>query len=200
MKKRFLDYSLGLIRKYRIDIDEVKLDEIRYGLEGIYLTVTKSVVIFSLALILGIFRETILLLLFFNILRTTGFGLHASKSWICLLSSCLIFILFPFVSKLIIIPTYIKSIAGIIAIIAVYNFAPADTKKRPIISPKIRQKYKFITTVNCIILAYVSIIISDQIISNLIIFGIYTEVIFITPFTYRLFNLSYNNYLSYSLD
>lgn len=200
MKKRFLNYSLGLIRKYRTDIDEIKLDEIRYGLEAIYLTLTKSIVIFSLAIILGIFRETILLLIFFNILRTTGFGLHASKSWICLLTSCLIFILFPFVSKLIIIPTYIKCIAGIIAIISIYNFTPADTKKRPIINKNIRQKYKFITTINCIILSYISIIINDQVIANLIIFGIYTEVIFVAPFTYKLFSLSYNNYLSYSLD
>ena len=200
MKQAFLNYSLGTIKKYRTDIDNVKLDEIRYGLEGIYLTITKSIVIFGLAIILDIFKETLLLLLFFNILRSTGFGLHATKSWICLLSSCLIFILFPFVSKIIVIPTYLKGIAGIIAVIAVYNFAPADTIKRPIINPRRREIYKFITTISCIILTYISVIINDQVISNLIIFGVYTEVIFIAPFTYKLFNLSYNNFLSYSLD
>lgn len=200
MKKRFLNYCLNIIKKQRPDIDEVKLDEIRYGLEALYLTITKAIIIFVLAIILGIFRETLLLLLFFNILRTTGFGLHATKSWICLLSSCLIFIGLPFLSKLIILSSYYKSIAGIIAIILIFNYAPADTKKRPIINKNLRNKYKFLTTINCIILSYISIIINDSIISNLIIFGIYTEVIFINPFTYKLFNLSYDNYLSYNLN
>ena len=37
-------------------------------------------------------------------------------------------------------------------------------------------------------------------ISNLIIFGIYIEIFLIIPFTYKLFNLSYDNYKKYGLN
>lgn len=197
MKQKVLGYCLNTIRENRSDINEIKLDEIRYGLEAIYITITKTVVIFSLALIFNIFREMLLLLIFFNILRTTGFGLHASKGWICLLSSSLIFIFLPFFSKLIIIPVYIKSLLLIIAIILIYFYTPADTIKRPIINKKRRQIYNFITTISCIVLSFIAIIINDNTISNLIVFGIYVEVALVLPITYKTFNLSYNNYLNY---
>lgn len=197
MKQKFLRYCLNTIRENRSDIDEIKLDEIRYGLEAIYITVTKTIVIFSLALIFNIFREMLLLLIFFNILRTTGFGLHASKGWICLLSSSLIFIILPFFSKLITIPIYIKSLLGVIAIILIYVYTPADTIKKPIISKKRREIYNFVTTISCILLTFISIIVKDNTISNLIIFGIYIEVVLVLPLTYKYFKLSYNNYLNY---
>ena len=197
MKQKFLSYCLNIIKENKTDINEIKLDEIRYGLEAIYITITKTIVIFSLALIFNIFREMILLLIFFNILRTTGFGLHASKGWICLLSSSLIFIILPFFSKLITIPIYIKSLLGISAIILIYIYTPADTIKRPIINKKRREIYNFITTINCILLSFISIVVKDNTISNLIIFGIYIEVLLVLPLTYKYFKLSYNNYLNY---
>lgn len=197
MKQKFLSYCLNTIKENRSDIDEIKLDEIRYGLEAIYITITKTIVIFSLALIFNIFREMILLLIFFNVLRTTGFGLHASKGWICLLSSSLIFIILPFFSKLITIPIYVKSLLGILAIILIYIYTPADTIKRPIINKKRREIYNFITTISCILLSFISIVVKDNTISNLIIFGIYIEVLLVLPLTYKYFKLSYNNYLNY---
>lgn len=197
MRQNILNHCLGFISNNRPDIDEIKLDEIRYGLEAIYMTVTKTIIIFSLAILLNIFKEMFFLLLFFNILRTTGFGLHATKSWICLLSSSLTFILLPFLSKIITIPLFIKSVLGVIAIILVFIYAPADTVKRPIINKNRRAIYKSLTTISCILLTLASIIIQDNTISNLIIFGVYTEVILILPITYKIFGLSYNNYLNY---
>lgn len=200
MKQKFLNFALNTIRQNRKDIDEIKLDEIRYGLEAIYITITKAIFIFTLALILGIFKEMIILLVLFNILRFTGFGLHATKSWICLLSSSLVFIVLPFVSKVIIIPLYIKTIICIISILLIYKNTPADTIKRPIVNKKRREFYKFITTINCVILSYISIIINNNTISNLIIFSILIEVALTSPLIYKLFNLSYNNYLNFKLD
>lgn len=200
MKEKFLTYCLNKIKKGDPTINEVKLEELRYGLEGIYLTITKSIVIFGLAIILGIFKEMLLLLIFFNILRTTGFGLHATKSWICLLSSAIIFIFLPFLSKILVVPFVLKIILGIIAIILVYMYSPSDTIKRPIINQKRRNRYKFITTINCILLVFCLVYIPNGVISNLLLFGIYNEIILIIPLTYKIFNLSYNNYLNYLPD
>lgn len=200
MKQKFLSFSLSLIKNNNKQIDEIKLDEIRYGLEGLYLLITKTIVIFSIALILNIFKEMILLLLFFNILRITGYGMHATKSGICLFASTSLFIILPFIAKIIIVPIYIKIVLGIISIILIYKNTPADTIKKPLLNKEKRRKDNFITTINCIIMVYFLVFIQNNMISNSLLFGIYIEVLLTSPFMYKLFGLSYNNYLDYKLD
>lgn len=199
MKKKFLNYSLNIIKKYNPTIDDIRLDELRYGLEGFYITITKLIVIIFLSLILRITKEMFIMLIAFNILRFTGFGLHATKSSICLMASSLIFIIFPLLSKLILFPYYFKIILIGLAVILIFIYSPADTKKRPLVNARRRKIYKLLTTINCIILSIISLLISD-IYFNLIIFGIYSEVIMILPITYKIFNLSYDNYKKYGLN
>ena len=197
MKNKFLNYAVNTVHINNPSYTETKLSEIRYGLEGMYLSVTKLFVIFLLAMLLNILNEMIFMLVIFNILRSTGFGLHATKSSICLLSSSLIFLGGPLVAKIIIINNLLKMILSITSVILIYKYAPADTKKRPLIKEKKRNIYKFITTVNCIILNILIIFIKNNIIVNLIILGIYAEVIIILPKTYKLLNMSYGNYKNY---
>lgn len=199
MKKRFLNICLNIIKNNNSNISDEKLDEIRYGLEGIYLTITKTIFIFFTAYVLGILKEMILMLLFFNILRTTGFGLHATKSWMCWVSSTLIFIIFPFIAKNIYISVNIKAILGIISIILIFMYAPADTKKHPLVNKKKRDIWKFFSTINCILLVFYSLFINNNI-SNLIIFAIYTEILLINPLSYKIFNLDYDNYKKYEIS
>jgi len=199
MKEKFLNYALSSIHTHYPDYDEVKLAELRYGLEGFYLSVSKLIIITILAIILGIFKEMLIMLLIFNVLRTTGFGLHATKSWICLLSSSILFLLFPIIARIIIIPDTVKIILAIISIICIFLYAPADTKKRPLIKKKKRDIYKFVTTISCIVLNIIALSTKNSTLSNLIIFGIQAEVIMILPSTYKLFHLSYNNYKNYQI-
>lgn len=197
MKQKFLDYAIDTIHTNNPTIDDTRLAELRYGLEGMYLSITKLIVIFTLAILFGIIKEMLVMLVIFNILRTTGFGLHATKSWICLVSSSIIFLGLPLIAKFIVIPTIIRQILAIISIILIYKYAPADTKKRPLIKKKKREIYKFITTLNCILLNIASLFITNNVLNNLIIFGIYAEVIVILPLSYNLFHMSYNNYKTY---
>lgn len=200
MKKRFLNYAISLIKEKYPDTDDIKLDEYKYSLEGFYLTFSKLLIIIPIAFILGVFKEMIILLFFFNILRESAHGLHATKSWICLLSSTIIFVGIPFIAKLVLIPYLIKVTLGIIGVILIYKYSPADTKKAPIIKEKKRNKYKFISTINCIILTFLYLLIKNEVISNIIIFSIWIEIILILPITYKIFNLSYNNYKTYILN
>ena len=129
MKNKFLNYAVNTVHINNPSYTETKLSEIRYGLEGMYLSVTKLFVIFLLAMLLNILNEMIFMLVIFNILRSTGFGLHATKSSICLLSSSLIFLGGPLVAKIIIINNLLKTILSITSVILIYKYAPADTKK-----------------------------------------------------------------------
>ena len=107
MKKLFLNYSMCNIKKYFPDYSDEKLLEIRYGLEGIYLSFTKLIVISAITILLNLFYEMIIMMIVFNILRATGFGIHAKKSIDCWISSTLIFIIFPLLSKWIILPLWL---------------------------------------------------------------------------------------------
>jgi accessory gene regulator B len=199
MKKFFLQKSLSILKQNYPDINEVQLDEYRYGLEGFYLTVTKSLIIIPLAFLLGIGKELLILLLFYNILREYACGLHATKSWICLLSSGIIFILIPVIAKNIILSFPIKLILSVLAVILIFIYAPADTVKAPIIKKKNRIKKKIISTILCIVYVVMSILSPDQLISNLILVSIYIEIILIVPISYKIFHLPYNNYKTYRL-
>ena len=196
MKNYVLDNAINIINK-KYNYDDIKIEELRYGLEGIYLTITKAIVIFSIALILGIFKELLVFLLFFNILRFSAFGIHAKNSIVCLIYSSLIFLMLPIISKYLIINNLIKIILFLFLIILMYVYAPADTEKRPIVSNKRRMTYKIISTTNAIVFMFFSLKTNNNFISNALLLSLFLEVIMILPVTYRLYKQPYNNYLAY---
>jgi accessory gene regulator B len=197
MKKKFLIYSTGLIKQYYPEIDDIKMEEYRYNLEGFYLTISKMLIIFPLAIIIGVFKEMIILLVFYNLIRETAHGLHASKSWICLISSAIIFIGCPLLAKIITIPFIYQIILEIIGLILIALYAPADTKKAPIIKKVKRKKLKIHSIINCLFLIIINLFIKNSTISNIIIISIWIGVFLILPISYKLFNQTYNNYIEY---
>ena len=96
IKNFVINNSMNLVSGMNKYSDE-ELDEVKYGLEAIYLAVTKIVVILIVSVILGFFRETLMFVIFFNILRVVAFGLHASKSIWCWISSSISFLLIPYI-------------------------------------------------------------------------------------------------------
>lgn len=197
MKKKFLESSINSIVKKYPDYDNDKIDEIAYGLEAIYLTLTKTIVIFSLAFILGIFKDMLLILLFYNIIRTTAFGMHAKKSIHCLIISIIMFVGGGFICKYINFNIYVKLVVSLISFICLIKYAPADTYKRPLINAKKRKIYKFLTITTGFIYVILIIIFNDKIISNYLMLGLLEATLMIHPLMYRMFQLPYNNYKNY---
>ena len=197
MKEVFINNSMSLIQKYYPNYSEEKLAELKYGLLGLYLMISKSIIIFGIALYLNIFKELLIFTIIYNILRAPSFGMHASKSWICLVSSASIFILSTYLSINIHIPINIKLIFGISGIIFIYKNSPADTKKKPIISPKRRRIYKTISTIIAIAFVIISLIISNNFLSNAFIFSLLIQCIFTSPTMYKICGEPYNNYKNY---
>lgn len=196
MKKFIIGKCMKYIKE-NTDYDDVKLKEIEYGIVSIYLTISKIIIISILAFVLGIFKEMIICTIFFNIIRMPAFGLHATKSWICLLSSAITFLLVPILSIYLNINVIIKAIICSACIILMYKNAPADTKKKPIVNKKRRFVYKTLSTILAIIFSFIAILINDQFISNALIFALIIENILISPLVYKLFKLPYNNYITY---
>ena len=200
MKKIVLKKIEEIIKKSNKDIDEIKLEEIMYGLESLYLTIEKIILIIIISLILRIFKEVIIFMLIYNIIRFTGFGAHAKDSLSCLIMSTITFIAIPLISMYIAIPLLIKMIIGIICLIIFIIYAPADTEKRPIISKKRRLFYKVSTTLIGVLYIVLSIYINNIFLNNVFIFSLILQSIMILPITYKIFGTSYNNYKNYKID
>lgn len=198
MKEKFLNSSINLITTNKeYTNDEIAI--IKYGLETIYLTLTKMIIIFTLAYFLKITKEVFLLLLTYNIIRSQAFGLHASKSIYCLISSILFFVGGAYICKYIIIPYKLMIILSLICNILLLLYAPADTHKKPLINKKRRQRFKLLSAIFGIIYTIIIIIFIDYPITNFLLIGMIEAVLMILPISYKIFNLPYNNYKNYGV-
>jgi len=193
MKKRFINSCISLITKYG-NYSKRDIQKLEYGLEGIYLTFTKMVVIFALAFILGIFKEVIIVLILFNAIRYTGFGFHAEKSYQCLIISIVNFILIPWIFLNIKLSNIMSLSIAIFCIINYLIFAPADTIKRPLPNRKKRIIRKVITVLIGIIYTFLIIILNNKYYTSLVISSMIILMIVINPLTYMIFKQPYNNY------
>lgn len=199
MKKLIINKCMELVTTYNKDLSQRDIDKIKYGLEGLYLTITKLIFIIIVSIILGIWKETLLLILIFNGIRLTAFGVHAKKSIDCLISSTLFFILFPILCIKLTIPLIVKVILFIPLTVLIGIFAPADTEKRPLINKKKRKIYKILSIIISIIYMTIAIVIKNNILSNCFIFAIVIQIIIMLPITYKIFGVSYNNYKTYEV-
>lgn len=200
MKKRFLNTIRNSIKNQYPNYSDDKLDEIMYGVEGIYLTITKTIIIFAVAFLLGIAKELFFLLLSFNFVRLFAFGMHADKSWICLLFSSSLFIGGTFICKYIFLNNILIYILYLLMLIIIILYSPADTIKRPLINKKKRKKFKILSIMITLIYLLITIFTTNKLLINSLLVGLLIECILILPITYNLFNMPYRNYKKYDLN
>ena len=195
--KEVIISNIMLNIKNNKDLTDEKLREIKYGLEALYLTLTKILVIYLISIVLNTYKELSLIFLFYGILRLTGFGLHSKSTKECWISSIAIFVPIPYLVKIIFIPEYINIILSIFGIVLLAIYSPADTEKRPLINREKRIVYKILTTLIAIIYMVIVLVVKNNILSNIITFSILLEAVIVLPISYKLFGLKYNNYLNY---
>lgn len=191
---------MSLIKCNKPELSDTDLEIIQYGLHGLYLSLTKIIVLVIISYFIGQLKELIIFMLLFGILRTNSFGLHAKKSWMCWVTTIPSFIILPFIAQQLIISKTVKLLLGLILIIHVYIYSPADTEKRPIVSKNIRRKHKILATIIALIYIIISVFIDNIFISNSLFLTLILINILISPITYKIFKLPYNNYLKYSKE
>lgn len=189
---------MSIIKKKYPDYNEEKLEVIEYGLETLYIMVSKTIVISLIALFLGVFKEMLIITIFYNIIRTTAFGMHAKESWQCYIISITLFIGGALLYKYVNVNFYIKAVVSAVAYIFLVIYAPADTYKRPLINTKKRKIYKIITVISSSVYLILIIVLRDKTISTALCMGLWDSMLMIHPLTYRMFHLPYNNYKTYN--
>ena len=197
MKELFLNGSLSFIDKY-CKYNENDKKKLLYGLEGIYLTITKTIIILLVAAILEILKETLILVLLFNLIRYTGFGFHAEKSWHCLVCSLINFVFLPYVMLKINFSNISILLISTICIINYLLFAPADTIKRPLPNKRKRLIRKILTISIGIIYTVLIFILNNKMFTSLLLNALIIQAVVINPITYMIFNQPYNNYKNFN--
>jgi len=196
MKEVIVNKTLNYIIKHR-KLTSYDIDIIRYGISNLYLQISKIIVITTLAIILKIFIPYLIFTIFYNIIRMPSFGIHAKKSWHCWVSSIIFFIGFPYLLTIINLNTYVHFLIAASSIIYITIYSPADTIKRPIISRKRRTIYKIFSFIISILYVLLSYLIKDKIVSYALLFSLVLQCIIISPITYKIFGMPYNNYKRY---
>lgn len=199
MKAVFMNNTITFLKKYN-NYSEKDLEKLEYGLEGIYLTITKLVIISVAAVLLGITKQFIALLILFNIIRFTGFGFHALKSYQCLFCSVAFFILIPLFFIEFDLSKNVYAIIDSICIISYLLFAPADTIKRPLPNKRKRIIRKTITVIVGLIYSVLNMVFFGHWVSSVLISALVIQAIIINPLLYMLFGQPYNNYKNYYSD
>ena len=197
MREYVVNNSLNLIKKYNPDYSDERIEIIRYGIEGLYIFVSKSIIIFTIAYFLGILKELIIFMLIYNLLRSVSFGMHATSSIACLITSAISFLLATYICKTTILPIGFKVIFGILGVIYVFIHSPADTEKRPIINPKRRFIYKTLSIIVACAMVICSLLINNDFIANSCIIALLIQCVMISPTSYKLTGQKYDNYKYY---
>ena len=193
MKQRFLNSTISFLKSQQsFDLKDEK--KLLYGLEGIYLTITKLIVIIGIALILGILKEVLIVMILFNVIRYFGFGFHAEKSSECLFLSIINFVLIPFFFIKVDISLSTSLIISGACIVSFLIFAPADTVKRPLKDKKKRLIRKILTVTTGLVYTGIMLFFNNQYISSLVVSSLLIMAIVISPITYKIFRQPYNNY------
>ena len=194
MKEVFLNHTMNFIASNQKDLNQEDKEKMAYGLEGLYMSITKLVIIFLIAFLLGFIKEFIITLIFFNIIRFPGFGFHASKSVVCLIASTLLVLGLPYLFTNIEVSLTIKIILCIVSVITFIICAPADTWKRPLTNKRKRIIRKVVASSLAVIYSVLIIVFNGYEISNLLMAALLIETILISPIMYLIFKEPYRNY------
>jgi len=172
--------------------DDVKLAEIKYGLEAFYLTITKLIIIIPLMFLLNTTYYTLWFVLFNFPIRTVSLGFHANTSFQCLILSSIIFLFLPLLANYFTLSILAKCIIYFLLSIAFWIMAPKDTHKKPMRNNKKRFLLKIVSVIVIIIYFVLSLVIDNNVIVNIIFLSTITQLVLISPIPFVIFKQKYN--------
>ena len=184
------------IRKKMPEVDDERADIINYGLQLVIGEIPKTFIIIAIAYLLGVLKLTVLALLFIMPYKTFSGGVHLKTHIGCIIATSILYVGTALLSKYIIFnPIYIKYIAIALiwsfSMIMIKLYAPADTENVPILRKKDRDLKRNLSYITMTLTLVVGLIVKNQVISNLLIFGTILQTISITRFIYKITNNKY---------
>lgn len=180
--------------KHNTSTSQENLEKIHYGIQVIILNVSKLILLFITAYLLGILKYTIIAFMVFAIIRSFASGVHANSSLQCIIINYILFLGNVYLSLNLSVNIIVRSILFTISIILILLYAPGDTEERPLVSKKLRRDLKIKSLVITILFYITILLIKSNVYANLITYSILEEALVITPAFYKLFGKTTNNY------
>lgn len=183
------------IRNEMPDIDDEKAEVINYGLQNLIGEIPKIFIMLFVAYILGIFKWALFTFVVLFIYKGASGGVHLKTHFGCITLTTLFYCGIPFLSQFFVLTPLIKYIviAGvwIFGMIMIKLYAPADTESVPILQEKVRKKKRIVSYISFSVALFVALIISNNIIANILILANLFQTITITKFVYKITNNKY---------
>lgn len=183
------------IRKEMPEIDDEKAEVINYGLQNIVGEIPKTFIMLGVAWGLGIFKWALITFIILLPYRGASGGLHLKTHLGCILGTIIFYCGIPFLAKYLILSEIAKyfviGILWIFGMIMIKLYAPADTEDVPILAQKDRKKKQIASYLTFSIGLIIALVISNTMITNILILGTLIQTISITKLAYKLTNSKY---------
>lgn len=183
------------IRQEMPDVDDERAEVINYGLQILLGEVPKFFIMLMIAYLLGVLKLSLITFIILLPYRGASGGFHLKTHIGCIVSTCLFYCGTAILAQNIILANNIKYIFVLIAfmfgISMIKLYAPADTEEVPILSKKVRKQKQILSYIFLTVGLIIAVIINNNIISNIIIFGYILQTCMITRVAYRITNNKY---------
>lgn len=190
MIDKICTFLTNRIRNEMPEVDDEKAEVIFYGLQNILGEIPKTILLFVIAAILGILKETLIAFILIMPYRSVSGGFHLKTHLGCILGTSLYYFGIVFLSKYVIFSQVIKYVVilliWIFGMIMIKKYAPADTENVPILAKKIRRKNQVLAYIFFTIGLVVAGILNNTTVSNILIFANLIQTLTITKLAYRL--------------
>lgn len=195
MVDKICEHLTNRIKNSLPDVDDEKAEIINYGLQNIIGEIPKNFIVLLIAYLLGVFELTLISLLILIPYRAVSGGFHLKTHIGCIVGTSSFYCGIALLSKYIVMAPNAKYVfvfaTWIFSMVMIKLYAPADTENVPILRKEDRKRKQILSYIIATISLIIAIIIPNQIISNIIIFGTLFQTITITKFAYKITNNKY---------
>lgn len=195
MVEKFCLFLTNRMRKENPEIDDERAEIINYGLQLLVGEIPKMLITIGIAYLLGILKLTIIMVILILPFRAFSGGFHLHTHIGCILSTTLFYCGIVKISNYI----YLHSLEKVIFVLCVWIFgiiiislyAPADTENVPILRKKERKQKKILSYIIFTLGLILALVIKNNAVCNIIIFGYLVQTLMITPIAYKITKNSY---------
>ena len=185
-----LTYFMNTYAKY----ESCQLRKLQYGIEILIVNISKVVILYLSAIMLGVIWQTLCVHLSFLTIKRYSYGLHALNSTICTLLGIVTFVVVPFFLMDAGISNFVTLLAFLGIFCALLLYAPADTKAKPLVGCELRRWLKKRSVICALVLLIIALVVHCENVKLLIVLGAAYQCLSILPLTYKLLKRSERNY------
>lgn len=190
MIDKFCKYLTNKIKKEMPDIDDEQAEVIMYGIQLIIGEIPKVFSVFIVGAVCGLWWQTLIAFWILLPYKYASGGFHLKSHIGCFIGTNLIYCGNAYLSTIVNLNIYAKIalivLNLIVGIIMITKYAPADTINLPILTKKERKMKKILSYIFLIINMAIAIVVPNNTISNILIFGTLVQTFSITRLAYKI--------------